>query len=120
MRFLHDRQRVGAKIQCTSCYTAYHPLCGRIAGLHMEMVDGEGGPEGPVRLISYCPRHCTPKPQLSGVTLLGKENEAKAKALGQGDGNGLWNGQVFPPPALVPVPACPSGSSRMEPLQVLH
>ena len=36
------RQRVGAKIQCSSCYTAYHPLCGRIAGLHMEMVDPEG------------------------------------------------------------------------------
>lgn len=26
------RQRMGAKIQCMSCYAAYHPLCGRIAG----------------------------------------------------------------------------------------
>lgn len=26
------KQRMGAKIQCTSCFTAYHPLCGRIAG----------------------------------------------------------------------------------------
>lgn len=42
------RQRVGAKIQCTSCYTAYHPLCARIAGLHMEILDGEGGPDAPV------------------------------------------------------------------------
>ena len=46
------RQRVGAKIQCSSCYTAYHPLCGRIAGLHMEMVDQEGGGEGAVRYDS--------------------------------------------------------------------
>lgn len=23
------RQRMGAKIQCSSCYTSYHPLCGR-------------------------------------------------------------------------------------------
>ena len=39
---------MGAKIQCTSCYTAYHPLCARIAGLHMEILDGEGGPDAPV------------------------------------------------------------------------
>ena len=26
------KQRMGAKIQCQACYTAYHPLCGRIAG----------------------------------------------------------------------------------------
>lgn len=45
------RQRVGAKIQCSSCYTAYHPLCGRIAGLHMEMVD----PEGPNEPVKYPP-----------------------------------------------------------------
>ena len=43
------RQRTGAKIQCTSCYTAYHPLCARIAGLHMEIMDGsEANPDAPV------------------------------------------------------------------------
>jgi hypothetical protein len=26
------RQRCGAKIQCLSCFTAYHPLCARVAG----------------------------------------------------------------------------------------
>lgn len=26
------RQRMGAKIQCESCFTAYHPLCARLAG----------------------------------------------------------------------------------------
>lgn len=26
------RQRMGAKIQCESCFTAYHPLCARVAG----------------------------------------------------------------------------------------
>lgn len=26
------RQRMGAKIQCEDCFTAYHPLCARIAG----------------------------------------------------------------------------------------
>lgn len=46
MRASGCRQRVGAKIQCSSCYAAYHPLCARIAGLHMEMVDPEGSSEG--------------------------------------------------------------------------
>lgn len=56
------RQRVGAKIQCSSCYTAYHPLCGRIAGLHMEMVD----PEGPNEAVKYISLLLTP---LSFATL---------------------------------------------------
>lgn len=62
------RQRVGAKIQCSSCYTAYHPLCARMAGLYMNMVDAsEGQEDGAVRLISYCPKHCTPHPELAGM-----------------------------------------------------
>lgn len=40
---------MGAKIQCTSCYTAYHPLCARLAGLHMEILDGgDSGEDIPV------------------------------------------------------------------------
>ena len=34
------------------------------------------------------------------------------------DGNGLWNCQPFKQPLSVPVPVCPSGSSRAQPLQV--
>lgn len=64
------RQRVGAKIQCNNCYTAYHPLCARMAGLYMNMVDASDGQEdGSVRLISYCPKHCTPHPELAGNSL---------------------------------------------------
>lgn len=64
---------MGAKIQCTTCYTAYHPLCARMAGLHMEMVDpGAGAKEGaPLTVISYCPRHCRPQPELAGGCRLG-------------------------------------------------
>lgn len=55
------------QVQCTSCYAAYHPLCGRLAGLHMNIDEGVGeGPDAAVRLISYCARHCTPRPELSG------------------------------------------------------
>ena len=60
------RHKVGAKIQCSTCYSSYHPLCARIAGLHMEITDGPS-PDSPVRLVSFCPRHCTAKPELSGI-----------------------------------------------------
>ena len=58
------KQRCGAKVQCESCLRAYHPLCGRIAGLHLETVDL---PDGTHKLTAYCARHCTPRPELSGV-----------------------------------------------------
>ena len=57
---------MGAKIQCSTCYASYHPLCARIAGLHMEITDGPS-PDSPVRLVSFCHRHCTAKPELSGI-----------------------------------------------------
>ena len=56
---------------------------------------------------------------MSGVRLVSKEEEGRQRVKGD-DGNGLWNAQLFPPPALVPVPDCPSGSARMEPLQASH
>lgn len=57
---------MGAKIQCSTCYVAYHPLCARMAGLRMEIQERQDAAGG-VRLISYCPRHCTPKPEQSGA-----------------------------------------------------
>lgn len=63
------KQRMGAKIQCSSCYQAYHPLCGRLAGLQMEMQDPAGS-TGSLRLMSYCPRHCKPRPELGGKFVL--------------------------------------------------
>ena len=63
MMCLLCRQRVGAKIQCTSCYTAYHPLCARLAGLHMEILDGgESGEDLPVsaQIIRYSNISSTP------------------------------------------------------------
>lgn len=70
------------------------------------------------RLVSYCPRHCTPKPQMSGVRLVSKEEAAKQTQPKGDDGNGLWNAQLFPPPQLVPVPDCASGCARFQPIQV--
>jgi hypothetical protein len=59
------KQRCGAKVQCESCFTAYHPLCGRIAGFHLEAADAADG--GDPRFATYCGRHRKPRPELSGT-----------------------------------------------------
>lgn len=46
---------------------AYHPLCGRMAGLHMEVAVAPGG-KG-LKRTNFCPRHCKPHPKLSGEPL---------------------------------------------------
>lgn len=43
---------------------SYHPLCARIAGLHMEMVeDGAGG----LQSVTFCARHAKPNPVRAGA-----------------------------------------------------
>jgi len=67
-----------------------------------------------VRMVSYCPRHCTARPELSGVAALAPEDAAAAAG---DDGNGLWNAQPFRPPPAVPVPVCAAGCARAPPLE---
>ncbi|KAF5834664.1 hypothetical protein DUNSADRAFT_8546 [Dunaliella salina] len=103
---------MGAKIQCTSCYTAYHPLCARMAGLQMEMVEPPpGAVDAGLQIISYCPKHCRPQPHLSGVQPL---RDSGSGAFG--DGSGLWNAQPFPIPPAVSTPQCPAGCARAQAL----
>lgn len=59
------RQRMGAKLQCASCYTAFHPLCARLSGLTLE-VQEPAAPGGQLRLVAYCAKHCVPKPGSAG------------------------------------------------------
>lgn len=44
---------------------AYHPLCARMAGLHMEHREGKQ-PGQPLQLVSFCYKHCTPHPERAG------------------------------------------------------
>ena len=44
---------------------AYHPLCARMAGLHMEHREAKE-PGGPLQLVTFCYRHCTPRPEKAG------------------------------------------------------
>lgn len=68
-----------------------------------------------VRLVSYCPKHCTAHPELSGVQRI-KDGEA---AEDRGDeGTGLWNAQPFKQPPAVPLPDCPAGCIRAQPIVV--
>ena len=64
------KQRVGAKVQCSKCYTAFHPLCGRLRGFTMDMLENAGGPHLPLVTVLHCHKHCTPRPGAFGVRLL--------------------------------------------------
>lgn len=72
------RQRVGAKIQCNKCYTAFHPLCGRIKGLTMDMREHAGGPHLPLHTVLLCHKHCAPNPGGFGVQYLCATSEIHA------------------------------------------
>jgi hypothetical protein len=61
------KQRVGAKVQCSKCYTAFHPLCGRVRGLTMDMLENPDGHHLPLITVLHCHKHCTPKPGAFGV-----------------------------------------------------
>lgn len=63
------KQKVGAKVQCSKCYTAFHPLCGRMRGFTMDMLENPGGPSLPLVAVLHCHKHCTPKPGAFGVAL---------------------------------------------------
>lgn len=60
------KQRSGAKIQCSRCYTAFHPLCGRLRGFTMDMQESPIGAHLPLQTVILCYKHCTPQPG-SGV-----------------------------------------------------
>ena len=64
------KQRCGAKIQCNKCCTAFHPLCGRLKGLKMDMLENALGPHLPLVTILLCHKHCTPNASASGVHYL--------------------------------------------------
>lgn len=109
------KQRMGAKIQCQSCYTAYHPLCGRIAGYYMEISDGPQGPDGPVVCTSFCGKHRPAKPNQSGVRKV-EESEAGGDLPDILDTPALFNGQPYALPKPAPLPKCEAGCARAMPL----
>jgi hypothetical protein len=105
------KQRMGAKIQCKSCYNAYHPLCARIAGFRMEIKEGPRGPDGPVVCTSFCGKHSTPRPQLAGVRKV-EDSEAGGDLPDQLEKPRLWNCQPYPLAKCMPVPDCSAGCAR--------
>ena len=113
------KQRVGAKVQCTKCYSAFHPLCGRMAGFVMEMNEGPGGPDAPLVQLCLCPKHGKPRPHLAGLR--------KAVPLdGAGDGNGdsdedtLIHGFPYAMQPSLPLPLPTEGASRLQPWSALQ
>jgi hypothetical protein len=83
------RQRMGAKLQCASCYTAFHPLCARLSGLTLE-VQEPAAPGGQLRLVAYCAKHCVPKPGSAGGCDQGQLFWMLASVVA-GKGKMLWH-----------------------------
>ncbi|KAG1679268.1 hypothetical protein FOA52_009298 [Chlamydomonas sp. UWO 241] len=102
------KQRMGAKIQCDCCYAAFHPLCARMAGLHLEMREVPEG-SGRLKFMKHCPKHYAPRPHLSGV----KPDTGDADNE-EGARNALWNRQPFRPPVALPVPCTHAGCARAQ------
>ena len=46
----------------------------------MEILDGPEGEDGPVQYLSFCPRHATPRPHMSGAPL-GREHAQETGIL---------------------------------------
>ena len=76
------RQSMGAGIQCTECFTAYHPLCARMAGYYMEIRETGGKRAGAaLEYVSYCDKHRKPQLGETGLSRPGAGGEtAQLKA----------------------------------------
>jgi hypothetical protein len=46
---------------------AYHPLCGRMAGVYMGVAEAGPSGRGAPRLLTLCTRHHKPLPRLAGA-----------------------------------------------------
>ena len=99
------RQRMGTKVQCSLCYTSFHPLCGRMAGFNMDMNEKV---DLSLEFIARCPKHVKPCPEKAGLQLY-RESKGPAK---DGSLNSLWNAQPFKPPPAVPLPLPKGGCAR--------
>lgn len=109
------KSRMGAKIQCESCFTAYHPLCARIAGYKMEMLEtGDDGDD--VELISYCARHRKPEPNASGVRKVEESEDGGDLPQLTAEATKLYNGQPYPMAPAVCTPQNSEGCVRGQPL----
>lgn len=107
------------------CYQAFHPTCGRMAGLHMEMVENPFDASS-VEYMTFCPRHCEAQPEVSGIKPLregqARPHEAAAREAARHKHTAptLWNAQPYlqPPALLVPDPA--GGCARATMVSLSH
>ena len=79
------KQSMGAGIQCTECFTAYHPLCARMAGYYMEIREAGGKRAGAaLDYVSYCDKHRKPQPGETGLSrpgAVGRATQLKTNAV---------------------------------------
>ena len=78
----------------------------------MEMKDGPQGPAGPLDLITYCPRHATSHPELSGIKLAYDHEEDTPEML--------FNRQPYPEARAVGVAVPQAGCARAQVFSIHH
>lgn len=105
------KQRVGAKIQCECCYSAFHPLCARLAGFAMVTTEL---PNGDLLYRAYCSRHRKGGAGEGGV---GMKKADRCVALyrelpEEMPGQELDNAQPYRSPGLMEVPKSGNNSAR--------
>jgi len=98
----------GVIIQCDSCYVAFHPLCARMKGFEMETIETENGT---IECRAYCARHSKEIKPGKGLLPATSEVEIEGKKCLTDPSQYVFH--IDLPPLDI---KCPSGCSRLEPL----
>ena len=108
------RQRMGAKLQCESCFLAFHPLCARIARNKMEIQELKtSSKDTHVRLVLYCARHGKKSGERTGIRVMDMEVMSALPEPYESRGPALVDGQPFPKIPHASMPKLSDGSGGM-------
>jgi NuA3 HAT complex component NTO1 len=103
------KQDTGAIIQCDSCYTAFHPLCARMAGCEMVTEEDKNGN---IFFKAFCPRHSS-KLNLGRTGLVSATSEVEIEGEKRLVDPSQYVFHINLPPMDI---HCATGCGRCEPL----
>ncbi|CAG9464975.1 unnamed protein product [Pedinophyceae sp. YPF-701] len=98
------KQTMGVKIQCHCCFTAFHPLCARMAGLRMEVQEDPDDPLCSIKLVAFCARHCRPDMERTGIRPLERDGNGSSDDDVSDDEGFEDPAQPYKQPRCMPLP----------------